>query len=290
MSDFQTYKVGEKIGDRVTVTDIIVEPDTRHPVYMVWDHQGWCSAVLKVFRNSRKAAQEHEVLTKVAHPNIVKSLGTYEPAMMLMEYLEGPTLDHYSRSRPRGRMSLSDTLRAMVHLGGALEHVHKRGYVHLDIKPGNVIVAGGRPVLFDFGTARKIGGERPSVVQGTDAYMPPEECELGAVSPASDVFSLGVTLFELLTDEIPFPEPTEEMPYPQLHHIARPLRELRPDVPRALEQAVAACLEREPANRPTMGQLLPELNRHIRSGAKMWPAMVDLKPAAANDLGTVLAA
>jgi serine/threonine protein kinase len=176
-------------------------------------------------------------------------------------------------------MPLADALRTMVHLGGALEAVHRAGYVHLDVKPNNVIVAGGRPVLFDFGTARQIGGERPTVVVGTDAYMPPEECVLGEASPASDVFSLAVTLFELLTDEIPFPDATEEMPYPQLHHVARPLRELRPDVPKALEQVVAACLDRDPAKRPALAQLLPELNRFIRKGPKMWPEMLELKAA-----------
>ena len=279
MSDFQTYKIGENIGGRVTITNIIAEPEGRHPVYLVWDHQNWCPSVCKIFRNSRRAQQEHEVLTRVAHPNIVKSMGTLEPAMMLLEYLAGDTLDNYAARQPRGRMPLSDALRTVVHLGCALEHVHRQGYVHLDIKPGNIIISNGRPVLFDFGTARRIGASRPSVVQGTDAYMAPEECALGDVSPASDVYSLAVTLFELLTAEIPYPEPTEEVPYPQMHEIARPLRELRPQLPHSLEQLLARCLDRDPAKRPELRRLLPELNGLITKGPKMWPDMLDLAAA-----------
>jgi serine/threonine protein kinase len=263
----------------LTVTGIIAEPEDRHPVYLVWDHQSWCPAVCKIFRNARKARQEHDVLAKVAHPGIVKSLGVADPALMLLEYLPGQTLNDYAESRPRGRMSVCDVLRTAVHLGCALQHVHRQGYLHLDVKPDNIIVANGRPILFDFGTARRIGAERPPVVQGTDAYMSPEECALGEVSPASDVFSLGVTIFELLTGEIPYPEGTEETPYPQLREKACALRELRSDLPRSVEQAIAACLDRDPTHRPRLGQLLLELNGLIRRGPKMWPAELELAAA-----------
>lgn len=279
MSDFQTYKIGGNIGGRVTITNLIVEPEGRHPVYLVWDHQNWCPAVCKIFRSSRRAQQEHDILTRVAHPNIVKSMGTLEPAIMLLEYLSGDNLGDYAARQPRGWMPLSDALRTIIHLGCALEHVHRQGYVHMDIKPGNIIVSNGRPVLFDFGTARRIGDTRPSVVQGTDPYMAPEECALGDVSPAADVFSMGVTLYEMMTREIPYPEPTEGEPYPQMHQAALPLRELRPDLPRSLEQLLARCLDRDPSKRPELKQLLPELNNLIRKGPKMWPDMLDLAAA-----------
>src|SRR5579884_3570965 len=145
--DFQRYKVGEKIGDDLTILSVVSKVRGRHPVYLGWHHRSWCHVVVKVFRNSRKARREHEALTAVTHPYIARSLGTYEPAIMLMEHLNGPTLTSYAREQAEGRLDISDAIRATLHIGGALEHVHRQGYVHLDVKPRNVIVSNGRPIL-----------------------------------------------------------------------------------------------------------------------------------------------
>lgn len=275
MSNFiRRYKIGESIGEDLTVLDIIAEIRGRHPVYLVWDRRAWCPVACKVYRNAKGARREHEALARLAHPSIIRSLGTYEPSILLMEYLQGPTLSQYLEEQPNGRMTLSDAMRTIVHIGGALEYVHKQGVLHLDLKPSNVIIVNGRPILFDFGTARVIGEERPPVVQGTDAYMPPEECELGTTSAKSDVFALGVTLFELLTGKMPFVA-SRKTPYPQLTRKAAPLRRYRKDVPEALEGLVARCLSRAPAERPPLSELLCGVNDFIRRGARMWPAGFD---------------
>ncbi|MBV9904484.1 MAG: serine/threonine protein kinase [Alphaproteobacteria bacterium] len=272
---FRRYRPGTKIAAGLSIVSTIAETDGRHPVYLAWDHKLWAPVACKVFRNTRRAEREHKLLTSLAHPNIIRALDVYEPAMMSMEYLQGPTLADYVPDVPEvKRMSVSDVIRAICHVGSALQHVHQRGYMHLDVKPGNVILNNGRPILFDFGTARRIGEERPSTRQGTDAYMPPEECRLQDVGPAADVFSLGVTLFELLTGELPFVATRKRDLLPQLTQEPIKLRKLRPSLPRALETLVDSCLRHDPAERPVLTKLLPGLQNFISGGAPMWPATV----------------
>ena len=169
-------------------------------------------------------------------------------------------------------MSISNAIRVAIHLGAALHHIHRKGFIHLDVKPLNVIVVHGRPILYDFGSARKQGAPRPSHVAGTDGYIAPEECLRGEVTPACDVFGLGVTLYEMLTGELPFPRKTARQPFPQATASPIRLRRRRKDIPGALEEPVMATLAREPAQRPAIPALLPLLHGFIRSGPPMWPA------------------
>jgi serine/threonine protein kinase len=270
---FQRYAVGDTIGRDLIVTAILSEVPDRHPIYLVWDKRSWCAVACKVYRNSRKAQQEHEILSSLSHPNIIRSLGTYEPAIMLTEYLYGPTLEGLAAKCAGNRLGIRDAIRAVIHVGGALAHLHQRGWVHLDIKPSNILLVHGRPILFDFGAARVVGGPRPPVVQGTDPYMAPEECTLGAVSPASDVFSLGVTLFELLTGEHPFRDTQDDF-YPQTVEEPLAIRTLRPRVPRELAALIQSCLSSAPEKRPELKQLLPKLNGFLTGKGRMWPSIV----------------
>ena len=116
-----------------------------------------------------------------------------------MEFLEGPPLHALMHSRPKSRLRIDDALRTVIHIGAALTHVHQRGLLPLDVKPSNIVVVNGRPILFDFGIARWQMAARPKGVRGTDPYIAPEECLLQRITPAADVFGLGVTLYELLT-------------------------------------------------------------------------------------------
>lgn len=275
---FRRYQVGERIGGDLSVVGTVSETPGRHPVYIVWDHRAWCPAACKTFRTSQDARREADVLNQVAHPNIVRALGTYDPAILLLEFLEGPDLETFASEQPAGWMSTSDAIRAAIYIGSALAHVHAKGWIHLDVKPVNVILANGRPVLFDFGTVRRIGAPPRSVHVGTDAYMSPEACALEVVSPASDVFALGVTLYEMLTGDLPFPGGSRADPYPQLALPPRPVRSLRPGVSAALDRLVLSCLARAPEKRPGLAVLLPALHDQLRGGPRVWPE--DVAPAA----------
>ena len=118
--------------------------------------------------------------------------------------------------------------------------------------------------------------ERPRKVKGTDPYIAPEECLLEVATPAADVFSLGVTLYELLTGNLPFPGRTKGEPFPQVEHSPMPVRRHRPTIPVNLEKLILSCLRRDPATRPTLAALLPALHGFIRAGPRMWPA--DFQP------------
>lgn len=270
-----------KPGGRITPECTVVAPLTpkrqQHPVYLVWHHGDWCPMAGKVVRSAERAMEEAAVLQRLSHPNIVRALGVYNN-VLLLEYLHGETLDDLRERLPDQRMPLSQALRAAAHLGAALEHVHRQGYVHLDVKPCNVMVASGRPILFDFGSARPLSAKRPKRALGTTIYMSPEEAALMQVSPASDVFSFGVSLYELLTGRLPFPKPSRKDPFPQLNAEPTPPRNHLKSMPRRLEELILQCLARDPDHRPKLRELLPELNSHIKTGPRMWPAEVD--PAA----------
>jgi serine/threonine-protein kinase len=236
----------------------------------------------KLFERPSQARWEVGALGRIAHPGVVRMLEDGAPRYMLTEFLEGPSLRKLLQSRPRHRVGLSDGLRTAIHLGAALAHLHANRYLHLDVKPRNVIVTRRRPVLFDLGSALRLDGRKPSSPHGTDAYMSPEQCRSEVPSPASDVYGLGVTLFEMLAGTRPFPKGDKAEPFPQLHLAPARLRDHVPSAPRELEALVAACLAQRVADRPqSMAELLPALHRLIRSGPRMWPAGLGLPEPAA---------
>ena len=266
---------GKKIADHITVVGALDEGG-RDPVYIVWNHHAWCPMCCKLFRKPAQARWEARTLFRLAHPGIVRPLEDGTPRYLLTEFLEGPSLRRLIRARPKGRLAIADALRIAVHLGSALAHLHGRGYLHLDVKPANVIVTSRRPVLFDLGSARPANGRKLRSPQGTDAYMAPEQALARVPTPSSDIYGLGVSLFEMLTGARPFPAGDDAEPFPQLHMAPPSLRRLRPRAPRELERVVAWCLAPDPANRPpSLAALLPVLNDLIRSGPRMWPEDID---------------
>lgn len=249
-----------------------IDVESDEPVYIVWHHANWCPVACKVMKSQRRAREESQKLEALAHPYIVRSLGVVAPNLLLMPFLEGERLSDKIDAADAKPISISDAMRLTIHVGAALAHVHARGYVHLDLKPDNVmIVPGGRPMLFDFGTARLLSAKRPARVCGTDAYIAPEECRLQHAGPAADVFSLGVMIYEILTRELPFGRPSRTAPFPQTRREAVPPRQRRRSIPASLENLIMACLERHSTFRPTLDELLPALNAHITHGPRMWP-------------------
>ena len=262
---------GDGLGRDLTVLGVL-DGGSVEPTYIAWHRANWCPVVCKVMTSPQRARREAEVIGRMAHPNIVRALGVDGGVHLLMPYYPGPTLDRLVK-RPGRRIGVSDAMRLAFHVGAALVHVHGRGFLHMDVKPGNIIVApGGHPVLFDFGSARAIGTPGPGEPIGTDPYIAPEECLLGKASPANDIFSLGVTIYEMLTGRLPFAEPGKSDEFPQVTADAEPMRAWRRGLARSLDDLVLRCLDRNPEKRPSLAALLPELNRHIVSGPRMWPA------------------
>jgi len=182
----------------------------------------------------------------------------------LMEYVEAPNLkDLYARHDP---VLLEHVAQILIDMAGALEHVHENGYMHLDFKPENVLVTqNGNIRLIDFDLAQEIP-EKPKKLTkknpGTPAYMAPEQLLGEPISSRVDIFSFGVTAYELLTNQKPFPgDSPGEILSKQIDRAAfvNPI-EYNPDLPPALEKVILRCIEQDPEARyPFMGMLAREL-------------------------------
>ena len=267
---FRRHPVGKRIGPDLTLVAPIANARGRHPIYLAWQHSAWAPIAAKSFRSLSDAEREYEVLKAAAHPNVVQAFGVYAPNLLLMEFLEGETIRGALRRRRDRRFGVADSLRVAVPIGAALAKTHQAGYAHLDLKPENVMIVDERPVLFDFGTARRLDARRPSRVQGSDAYLSPEMRALEQVGAAADVFSLGVVLFELLTGKLPFGERGTDP-------LIGSVRDMRPSLSKELDRIVASCLDRDPSRRPGLEWLLPALNAQIRTGPRMWPDHLPLQ-------------
>lgn len=271
------------LGEHLTVLGAI-DAHAPDPVSIVWHHRDWCPMACKVFENFYDAGREAAILGALAHPNIVRLLGIEPPRLLLMEFLEGQTLAGRLLARGGRPLGISDAMRIVVHVGAALHHIHARGFVHLDVKPSNIMITtGGRPVLYDFGIARAILAPRPSKVCGTDAYIAPEECRKEVAGPPADVFALAMTIYELIAGTLPFGESTRRRPFPQLTAKPASACSHRKAVPAALDLLLLACFAKDPSSRPLLSELLPALHGLIRTGSRMWPLDFDpIGPPAAR--------
>jgi serine/threonine-protein kinase len=192
--------------------------------------------------------REARRLVRLAHPAIVR-VHEFDVhagrAYLAMDYVDGGNLAQ-QELEPR---ALVRALRPVV---DALEHAHRLGVVHRDVKPENVLLdRRARAYLCDFGFALEDGDGRAAArAAGTPLSMSPEQAGGGAVGPASDVFSLGVTLYRQLTREWPFRGRTvADVVHAIQNEEPRRPRALQPLVPRALERIVLRCLEKQPERR-----------------------------------------
>ncbi len=200
--------------------------------------------------------QEARAAANLSHPNIVTvhDFGFAEDMLFIvMEYIPGKDLKNLLRQR--GRFSIEDGIPLIIQACAGIGYAHRAGLVHCDIKPHNMLVSpDGRLKVTDFGIARALAtitpGERTDVVWGSPLYFSPEQAQGEAPSPASDVYSLGVVLYELLSGTPPFTATTPDE-LARLHVSARPIpiREYIPDIPAALEEIVMKVLSKEPAAR-----------------------------------------
>jgi serine/threonine protein kinase len=177
---------------------------------------------------------------------------------LVLEHMEGPTLR--SLLRKYGPLPMEQILPLALNLCSGLHYMNTENMVHLDVKPGNIIM-GAPPVLIDLSLARTL--ERAARIDspiGTDPYMAPEQCEpdaRGPVGAPADVWGLGATLHEAITGRQPFTQDDfdsqgEGGRYPQLDLDPAPLP---PDTPTPLAETVLGCLEKDPAKRPTAAEL-----------------------------------
>lgn len=200
--------------------------------------------------------QEARAAANLSHPNIVTvhDFGLDNGQLFIvMEHIPGTDLK--SMIRKRGRFTVEEAIPIMVQACAGIGYAHRAGLVHCDVKPHNLLITPDhRLKVTDFGIARALStirpGDREDVVWGSPQYFAPEQARGQAPSPASDVYSLGIVLYEMLTGTLPFNANTaEELARQHIHKQPHPLGEYLPDVPPMLEQIEAKILSKEPSAR-----------------------------------------
>jgi tetratricopeptide (TPR) repeat protein len=246
--------------------------------------------------------REAQAAARIRHPNVVQVFDFVDAGAtpyIVMEYLSGATLD--DELRARRRLAVPRALGLLRQVCAAVQAGHRRGVLHRDLKPANVMLArmdDGREVVkvLDFGLARitsapdLAGLTAPGALFGTYPYMSPEQVLGEEVTPLSEVYTLGVFLYEMVTGVLPYSAPSA---FALMNRITAgryaPPSEIVPDLPNPIVAAIAAALSQDPAARPRTPELLAEMagaapaaDTHAAAGAPDWP-----ETAAESPLDTV---
>ena len=225
-------------------------------------------------QDAKRAASliaEARTISKLNHPNIVTLYDAFEDNgrhCVVLEYVEGHTLEQTLRNE--GRIESQRAMGIAVQMLDGLAFAHERGIVHRDIKPGNVLIdAAGNARIMDFGIAAVAGFADPSATWGTPRYMAPERMDNRDVARSADVFSVGMTLYEMLTGR---PAVDGRTVFEILHKIANESFEtpsaLNPQVDEGLDQIVMRALAKDPAARyADAGEMRRALEQYLRPAA-----------------------
>jgi serine/threonine-protein kinase len=234
--------------------------------------------------------REAQSAANLNHPNIVsvydwgRSENTY---FMAMEYVPGRTLAEALHDV--GAISAMKAAEIGIEVAAALSFAHRNNVVHRDIKPGNILIgSSGQLKVADFGIARALGSASDSsltqagAVMGTAAYFSPEQAQGAQPDPRSDLYSLGVVLYEMVAGRPPFLGDTPlAIAYKQVHEDPTPLHEFAPDVPRAFEAIVARLLTKDPDRRYATAEAVRDELRRFRDGVPV-QALADILNAKNN--------
>ena len=205
--------------------------------------------------------RESQLAASIDHPNVIPvyEAGESEGTLyLIMRWVDGTDLRQLVNDS--GRLEPERAVKLLRPVASALAAAHRRGLVHRDVKPANVLIARGdgeddeHVYLTDFGIARRTDSEAPmtrtGVLVGTIDYLAPERIEGGRGTPASDIYSFGCMLFESLSGRLPYEGPTELMRmHAHLHDPVPALRDTVPDVPERLDRIVAKAMAKRPEDR-----------------------------------------
>ena len=237
------YKVRQIYLDEFFALKIILQDLAKDPEF------------IERFRKEAKTA------VRINHPNaiIIHDFGVTEDGLLFlsMEYLESPDLSKLIKAYPNG-MPLEVVLEITNQLCSVLSTVHQKGIIHRDLKPANIMVAveEDKPIhvkVLDFGLAKAAGQTRltkTNTTLGTVAYMSPEQARGEEVDHRSDIFSVGIILYEMLTGQLPFKgDYAHAVLYSILNEEPDLITNIRPDIPLELQQIVNKAMQKQPENR-----------------------------------------
>lgn len=253
-------------------------------VYDVWSQQRRCRCIAKVLRPDRagqaaarrRLFREGRLLLRLSHPHIVRAYEVVaRPPTIILETLTGATLAYLIEETPHG-LGAADVAVLGLHLVSAMHYLHSQGVLHLDLKPSNIVSERGLTKVLDLDIARPPG---PSHGSGTPRYMAPEQRRGGILSPASDVWGIGIVLFEAATRQLPFDfEPGSK--FPRWEHGPRPLPARR-RFPRSLRRAIMSALEADPSRRPGLRELASTFDELLAKAGLATPEL-SLEPTTSD--------
>ncbi len=225
----------------------------------------------------QRLIREAKSASKLDHPNIVTIYGIDEyegRPFIIMAFVRGLTMDAYCAAH---RLVTDELIELFLQIADGLQHAHESGIIHRDLKPGNILIDDkGRPRILDFGIARMRGATRLTQAGstiGTLAYSPPELAQGKDAEVTSDIFSLGVVMYQMLTGRLPFKgEHEAALVYSIVHEPPVPFRDSGASVPLRLQSVVLRCLEKQPTKRfPSCSALISELrsckSAHVSTGS-----------------------
>jgi eukaryotic-like serine/threonine-protein kinase len=239
-------------------------------VYDVWSEERDCRCVAKAARPDRRSSRstrrrlrhEGRLLLSLAHPHIVRAYELVDrpDPVLILETIDGETLDHLVQRR-RQRLPAVDVAYLGMHLCSAVQFLHRRGIIHMDLKPSNVISDFGQAKLIDLSIARAPQRVGPGI--GTRRYMAPEQAEGGVIGPPTDVWGIGAVLFEAATGGPPFGENGVETLNGSGRRSVSPTVRSRRRMPADLAAAIDGCLAADPGSRPQVMELSRALDRFV---------------------------
>ncbi len=251
----QQFTPGQRIAERYTVLNALGTGGMGQ-VYLVYDAQRNQPIALKRLHPhlahdpvlQQRFREEIKIAQSLSHPGFLKTFGVDQDPerneiFYLMEYLPGETLETALKTRHPHPFSLPETLAILQPLAEAIDALHRMGILHRDLKPSNIYLPhGGHPRLMDLGIARVLQDPSKHTLPtqagiGTAYYMAPEQLRGQGISFASDIFSLGVLAYEMLTQQLPI-------------GIPKPPSRLVPNLPKALDAALFQALDADPSERP----------------------------------------
>jgi serine/threonine protein kinase len=252
-------------------------------VYEVQDVKGNRTLALKILNqisgeddSEQRFLREFEMMSKIDHPAILKvyGWGRYQDQVYFVsEFIQGRDLK--SEIKRRGPWPAAEAAKLVATIADALAVAHSMKIVHRDLKPHNIMLANDGSVrLLDFGVARKTGGAMETLTKtgmmvGTPEYMSPEQFGTHRVDERSDLYSLGVVLFELLTGQVPFGGETPvAIAMKVIQHPSVAPQSVRRDIPEWVDRIVVKCMDKDPKNRYLNAAQLAEDLRKPNARAK----------------------
>lgn len=255
LRDWPRYRVERFLGSGgMGSVYLAADPQLGRLVALKFLHNNDPALVVRFLREARAQARvEHANLCKVHEVGEVEGR-----PYIAMQYIEGRSLADL-----RGRLSPETAVRIVRNVARAVHAAHRTGLIHRDLKPANILVdRDGHPWVVDFGLAQDQGEEgltRTGLISGTPAYVSPEQAQGAVLDRRTDVYSLGVVLYEMLTESPPFAGSNAAGTLVRvLQEEPEPPRRRRPSIPADLETIVLKCLEKDPAQRYESARALAE--------------------------------